>query len=121
MILSYQFNDLLEYEAKDSNATLRGLKKEYQHSCILTVELDKVLFIIGSQVEVAWWTRKEWKGYSLTITVTFQRRYDLTSKTTSIFDESYQILICLFTPSSQFSVFTPIDFLHLSHQLGIET
>ena len=29
-------------------ATLRGLKKEYQHLLSLTVELDKVLLIIGS-------------------------------------------------------------------------
>jgi hypothetical protein len=36
-----------EYKAKDK-ATLRGLKKEYQHSLSLTVELDKVLLIIGS-------------------------------------------------------------------------
>ena len=29
-------------------ATLRGLKKEYQHLLNLTVELDNVLLIIGS-------------------------------------------------------------------------
>jgi hypothetical protein len=38
-----------KHRAKDK-ATLRGLKKEYQHSVGLTVELDKVLLIIGSLV-----------------------------------------------------------------------
>jgi hypothetical protein len=35
-------------EKENERATLRGLKKEYQHFLGLTVELDKVLLIIGS-------------------------------------------------------------------------
>jgi hypothetical protein len=40
-------------------ATLRGLKKEYQHSLGLTVELDKVLLIIGSLSFVGLYVDKE--------------------------------------------------------------
>ena len=47
--LSYQLNPEEKVNKKENvRATLRGLKKEYQHSLGLTVELDKVLLIIGS-------------------------------------------------------------------------
>jgi hypothetical protein len=46
--LLHQLHPDKHRKEEDGKATLRGLKKEYQHSMGLTVELDKVLLIIGS-------------------------------------------------------------------------
>jgi len=43
---------LPDHNDQFGRATLRGLKKEYQHLLSLTVELDKVLLIIGSRLFV---------------------------------------------------------------------
>jgi hypothetical protein len=51
---------LKDHNEQDMRATLRGLKKEYQHSLGLTVELDKVLLIIGS---LSFVEKREWEGY----------------------------------------------------------
>ena len=59
--LSHQLNPEEKVNKKENvRATLRGLKKEYQHSLGLTVELDKVLLIIGSLICRPW--RRKGRG-----------------------------------------------------------